>query len=1342
MPPKKTVVSTKKTSVSPKKTDMSPKKVDENDEAVVDLDVAPRRKIAQISMRDHVLTRPMWAGSMNIQDIDTYVYNAEDQRFVIESLKYSPVLAKIIDEIVVNASDQHIMYPKLVNKLDITLDDDGTISVYNNGKGFDIEKTKNEKGVEMYSPQLAFTEFLAGSNLNDDEDTERIVGGQNGIGAKLTVVFSKEFVIETTDAGIYYRQVYKDNMTDIGIPEIIRLSSSEGKALSAEKKKSHTRVTFLPDYKRLKIDINKFLPTLRKLVEVRAWYAAAYANVKTTFNGKLIDIKNFKTFCEMFTEYEVYTTTLVNKSAPEKFPWEIGIGLTDGKESYVSLVNGVHVHIGGTHIKHLQNQLVSNLKDRIEKEIKKSGAKFNRNLVTNNLFIFMKGSIPNPDFLGQTKGAINNPLEQFKDYMFTEKDISKIWDVIRERILNVFTKKQLGDAKTRANRSKIRVSKYTEAKLCRDPKKWEQCGLIITEGDSASGTADIGLQSKLTHKFSPNFTYEYFGVFSIQGVPINGLKESTDTLGKKRKTGSSKKPSKVIKSKSKDIDDIKCGEDINDSEDIEDINIEDDDVIDSEINTVDETHSNLEEALTALIETHGHRVPKATLIKNERIEALKLVLGLDYNKTYDFTDQGEKEWKTLRYGFVAGLTDQDLDGLNIFGLLATYFTTYWPNLIRRGFLRRIYTPLLRAYPKKKKKHFVRVFYTEREAQQWIEEYGGEDVVKKDYYFPLKYCKGLGTHNEKLGEVSQMFKNIDDKIRIYTLDNDAIRNMFIYYSENTKLRKRELALPVSETPEPEREIPLSQQFCIDTKMFQRDNILRKLPHFADGLVESRRKVLYTARLLGNREIKVAGMAGEVVAKANYHHGEKSLEDTIKRMAQSDPGARNLPLLRPLGTYGTRKMGYRNAASSRYIYTTINARITDKMFRKEDDFLLKYDLVDGERYEPKYYVPIIPYVLCENVSIPGTGWDVVIYAREINAIFKNIRDMIAGKKCSKLPMWNKDFRGKIVSHKGKEYFVGEYVYDAQTNTINITELPVGLYSDGYIQGAKASQKIAKNKSAAVESKGILSREWVEDIDDDTTEDGVNITVYLKPGAINALQESKYGNETFDCIIDYFGLKKAIHNRINLVNENDEVVEYKSYENVFNDWFRFRKDLYSLRVDREIILNDLEIKMLRNMQRFSTEHDSYGITKKTSEDEANRIIRTHKYDIFNKTLLDNPRYTEISEMIKLITSSEHGASYQYLLNLGYMDLLEQAYEKREERIRILEERQKYLLDDMGLFKGAKIWLKELEELEEAIKFGIATNWCYGENDYMHEDDDVPTNKSTLSKNSATSKTKRSKK
>ena len=72
-----------------------------------------------------------------------------------------------------------------------------------------------------------------------------------------------------------------------------------------------------------------------------------------------------------------------------------------------------------------------------------------------------------------------------------------------------------------------------------------------------------------------------------------------------------------------------------------------------------------------------------------RSSRIKRILGLQHGRTYT-------DIKQLRYGRVMIMTDQDVDGSHIKGLLINMFHAEWPELLRMGFLCCLMTPLLKA----------------------------------------------------------------------------------------------------------------------------------------------------------------------------------------------------------------------------------------------------------------------------------------------------------------------------------------------------------------------------------------------------------------------------------------------------------------------------------------------------------------------------------------------------------------------------------------------------------------------------------------------------------------------
>lgn len=185
----------------------------------------------------------------------------------------------------------------------------------------------------------------------------------------------------------------------------------------------------------------------------------------------------------------------------------------------------------------------------------------------------------------------------------------------------------------------------------------------------------------------------------------------------------------------------------------------------------------------------------------------------------------------------------------------------------------------------------------------------------------------------------------------------------------------------------------------------DNI-RSIPSVADGLKPGQRKVLFACfkRNLV-KEIKVSQLSGYVAENTEYHHGEQSLHSTIISLAQSFVGSNNINLLEPNGQFGTRMQGGKDAASPRYIFTSIS-RMTRAVFHPADDALLNYLVEDGHHIEPEFYLPTVPMVLINGADGIGTGWSTSIPNFNPVDVVENLKRLMRGEELAEMQPW---FRG---------------------------------------------------------------------------------------------------------------------------------------------------------------------------------------------------------------------------------------------------------------------------------------------------------------------------------------------
>jgi len=205
-------------------------------------------KYQQKTDKQHILDNPdTYIGSVELIQSDVYVV-AEEQ-IIEKNIAYIPALFKLFDEGIVNCRDHCIRMQKAVNEkvpdsipvthIDISIDEtDGTITMYNDGNGIDVAEHPEYK---IWIPEMIFGHLRTSTNY--DKTEKKIVGGKNGFGFKLVLIWSTFGSVETVDhiRGLKYTQTFRNNLDIIEKPTIVKCKTS----------KPYTKIVFRPDYQRL-----------------------------------------------------------------------------------------------------------------------------------------------------------------------------------------------------------------------------------------------------------------------------------------------------------------------------------------------------------------------------------------------------------------------------------------------------------------------------------------------------------------------------------------------------------------------------------------------------------------------------------------------------------------------------------------------------------------------------------------------------------------------------------------------------------------------------------------------------------------------------------------------------------------------------------------------------------------------------------------------------------------------------------------------------------------------------------------------------------------------------------
>ena len=586
----------------------------------------------------------------------------------------------------------------------------------------------------------------------------------------------------------------------------------------------------------------------------------------------------------------------------------------------------------------------------------------------------------------------------------------------------------------------------------------------------------------------------------------------------------------------------------------------------------------------------------------EEIAHLKKIMGLESGKKY--TDV-----KSLRYGSVLIMTDQDYDGAHIRGLLINMFHELWHELIGiDGFITYMATPIVKATKASK----VLSFYTQFEYEEWKK-------TPESRGYKVKYYKGLGTSTRD--EAKEYFKSMNVVKFDYSGDKSDESIELAFNKAMADDRKEWLKTydPKSILVPVAGKASYAEFVHHDLIHFSNYNLERSIPNAVDGLKTSQRKILFSALKRNLKsEIRVAQFAGYVSEHSGYHHGEASLNDAIVGMAQDFVGSNNIPWFVPQGQFGTRLQGGKDAASSRYIHTYLQPYISNLVPAEDLDCLVYRD-DDGMFVEPQWYAPTLPMLLVNGARGIGTGYSTFIPPCNPttikNGIMKWLRNETTLDKIELVP-WYAGFNGEIVK-SDKDYTV-KGRWSVKGDTLTITELPVETWTSDFKEFLEK----------------CVTENTIKDYTDMSTDTDVMFTVKLNGSAE---------------VIEKALTSKIKTSNMHAFNSGCVIHKYETLNEILEEYATTRLSLYEKR--REHLLHVCRDKLPyhENIVRF--------ITQQSSDIPVPDLRRKEREEC--DVLLEENKFAKIS------------GKYDYLLDLPIKSITATVARKHEEDHRKLVER-----------------------------------------------------------------------
>ncbi|MCJ1284626.1 DNA topoisomerase 2 [Xylographa opegraphella] len=662
--------------------------------------------------------------------------------------------------------------------------------------------------------------------------------------------------------------------------------------------------------------------------------------------------------------------------------------------------------------------------------------------------------------------------------------------------------------------------------------------------------------------------------------------------------------------------------------------------------------------------------------KNAEIQNIKNILGLKHKQNYI-------DCKSLRYGHIMIMTDQDHDGSHIKGLLINFLQVSYPSLLKiPEFLIEFITPIVKVYkgdPKQPSKQ--RSFFTIPEYEAWREEH------KHERGWEHKYYKGLGTSTTEDAQV--YFRDLDKHLKDFHVmqENEPELIELAFSKKKADERKEWLRQfkPGTYLDHSTKDITYTDFVNKELILFSMADNLRSIPSVIDGLKPGQRKVLYACFKKNlKKDMKVVELAGYVSGITAYQHGETSLQQTIVGLAQTFVGSNNVNCLEPSGNFGSRLQGGSDSASARYIYTRLSP-FARRVFHPLDEPILKYNTDDDHTIEPEMYVPVVPMVLINGADGIGTGWSSSIPNYNPEDIVENLKRMMDGLEPNPMTPWFRDFKGEVTQMGPDRYKFSGIVKQTGDTEVEITELPIRVWTQDFKDKLVETIKAEKGPS------------WIKEYDDYNTHKNVHFVIRL---------EEKFMKAAIDeGLEEKFKLTKSIATS-NLVAFDAEgrITKYATVEDILKEFFALRIKFYEKRKEYQLSEFNKELEKLTNQARFiQMIIDGKLVVSKKKKKALVVELKQKGFKAFPKTV-DASKEGESEPVIENEEGNDEdvemeASAYDYLLGMAIWSLTQERVEKLLKQIGDKE------LEIDALIKLSKedLWKKDLDEFIHEWRFQL---------------------------------------
>ena len=444
-------------------------------------------------------------------------------------------LHHMVFEVIDNSIDEALA--GYCNNIEVTINADNTVTVYDDGRGIPVDIHKGEK---MSAAEVIMTQLHAGGKF--DHDSYKVSGGLHGVGVSVVNALSEKLQLNIYREGNEYEISFENGNSIKPLKKI-------GKT-----KKKGTSIKFLPSkdiFSSIKFSSQIIEKRIRELAFLNKGVSISLVDNSTKktreithkYDGGIIEfvkyVNNKKPILVNKNEKQVFrkpvyvTSSKGNVTVECSFEWNAGYS-----EEVLPFTNNIPQKDGGTHLLGFRSALTRVInKYSSEKNGKKNKINLSGEDIKEGLAAVLSVKMPDPKFSSQTKDKlVSSEIRNIVEHIISEK-VSTWFDQnpsVAKTVIDKIT--QAAMAREVARKARDSVRRKGAFELSGLPGKLADCQiqkregteLFIVEGDSAGGSAKQGR------------VREYQAVLPLRGKILNtfvngkknGEDQSTKALSK------------------------------------------------------------------------------------------------------------------------------------------------------------------------------------------------------------------------------------------------------------------------------------------------------------------------------------------------------------------------------------------------------------------------------------------------------------------------------------------------------------------------------------------------------------------------------------------------------------------------------------------------------------------------------------------------------------------------------------------------------------------------------------------------------------------------------------------